>query len=328
MRNFIFRILTSLIVMASFPAWSQTCQGRDEIQEPVRSAIDTAAQQAYDLASRGDVNSLKANSAPFLQSNFNGIIAAVNDNKDAFAGAKAQLRTLFLLDNTSAGQNSDGTFYCGVYGAKGVSSGGAQFSLPGLDAGKKYAVVIQDFVGNKGPYVLTTIFEDLGGWKIAGFQVRPGSAAGHDGIWYLNQARDYKKKGQAHNAWFYYATSWELLAPLPAMNTPLLGNIQEESNGILPKDIPLDGKPVAYSANGKTYTVTDMSTFKTDKNFDLSVKYSVPSTADFNATQTDARNLANALITQYPELKDGFNNVWVHAVDPNGGDVVGLVKLK
>jgi hypothetical protein len=27
-------------------------------------------------------------------------------------------------------------------------------------------------------------------------------------------------------------------------------------------------------------------------------------------------------------LKDGFNNVWVHAVDPSGGDVVGLVKIK
>ncbi len=112
------------------------------------------------------------------------------------------------------------------------------------------------------------------------------------------------------------------------MNTKLLGNIQEESNGILPKDIPVEGKPVAFNAAGKNYTITDMATYKTDKAFDLSVKYSVPSTADFNATQADARNLANALVAQYPELKDGFGNVWVHAIDPNGGDVVGLVKLK
>jgi hypothetical protein len=329
MRHFTFKLFAaSLMVLAGFPAWSQTCQGHDEIPAPVRTALETTAQQTYDQASRGDINTLKANSVPSLQSNFNGIAAAVNDNKDAFAGAKPQLRTSFLLDNTGAPPNSDGTFYCGVYGAKGVSSGGAQFSLPGLDPGKKYAVVIQDFVGNKGPYLLTTILEDLNGWKIAGFQVRPVSAAGHDGLWYLKQARDYKSKGQAHNAWFYYATSWELLAPIPAMNTTLLGNIQEESNGILPKDVPVEGKPIAYTANGKTYTITDMSTFKTDKNFDLAVKYSVPSTADFNATQTDARNLASALVAQYPELKDGFNNVWVHAVDANGGDVVGLVKLK
>lgn len=328
MRLFAFKIVAVSLLAAGISAWSQTCQTHDEIAAQVRSAMETAAQQAYDQASRGDVNTLKTNSVPALQSNFNGIAAAINDNKDAFVGAKPQLRTSFLLDNSGAGPNSDGSFYCGVYGANGGGSGSAQFSLPGLDPGKKYAIVVQDFVGNKGPYILTTIFEDLSGWKIAGLQIRPGAAAGHDGLWYLKQARDYKSKGQAHNAWFYYATSWELLAPIPAMNTKLLGNIQEESNGILPKDVPVEGRPVAFNAAGKNYTITDMSTYKTDKNFDLTVKYSVPSTADFNATQTDARNLGTALVAQYPELKDGFNNVWVHAVDPNGGDVVGLVKLK
>jgi hypothetical protein len=32
-------------------------------------------------------------------------------------------------------------------------------------------------------------------------------------------------------------------------------------------------------------------------------------------------------VTKYPELKDGFNRVMVHAVDASGGDVVGLVEL-
>lgn len=314
-----------LIAGASLPLWSQSCQGRDEIPQQTRTAIEAAAQQTYDQASRGDVNTLKANSVPQLQGNFNGIAGAINDNKDAFTGAKPQLRTYFLLDSGDT-PNPDGTFYCGVYGAKGTSSGGAQFAFPG--AAGKYAVVIQDFVGNKGPFAFTTILQDQGGWKIAGLQIRPESAGGHDGLWYLKQARDYKNKGQAHNAWFYYLTSWELLAPIPSMNTTLLGNIQEESNGILPRDVPTEGRPVAYTANGKTYTITDMNTYKTDKNFDLLVKYSVPSTSDFNATQADARGLANALVAQYPELKDAFGNVWVHAIDPNGGDVTGLVKLK
>jgi hypothetical protein len=112
------------------------------------------------------------------------------------------------------------------------------------------------------------------------------------------------------------------------MNTKMLSKITQESNSIQPKDVPVGGKPVAFTAGGKTYNITDMSYFRNDKNFDLTMKYSVPSTADFNATQADARNLANAMIVQYPELKDAFNNVWVHAVDPNGGDVVGLVKIK
>ncbi len=327
MKLTIMRALGILALSAAAPAWTQTCQTRDEMPEQARTAVENAAKQTFDQATKADANGLKTNSTPALQSNFNGIAAAVTDNKDALAAATPQLRTSFLLDSGTT-PNSDGNFYCGVYGAKGTSSGGAQFSLPGLDAGKKYAVVIQDFIGAKGPYALTTIFEDLNGWKLAGFQIRPESAVGHDGLWYLKQARDYKSKGQSHNAWFYYATSWELLAPIPAMNTTLLGNIQEESNGVLPKDVPVEGKPIAFSAGGKTYTITDMSTFKTDKNFDLSIKYSVASTGDFNATQADARALANAMVAQYPELKDGFSNIWVHAVDANGAEVVGLVKLK
>jgi hypothetical protein len=327
MRHFTLKTLAAFLLaaVASLPAWSQTCSGRDEIPAQSRTAIEAAAQQAYDQASRGDVNTLKANSVPQLQSNFNGIAGAITDNKDAFAGAKAQLRTYFLLDSGTT-PSPDGTFYCGVYGAKGTSSGGAQFAFPGATG--KYAVVIQDFVGSKGPFALTTIFQDMGGWKLAGLQIRPESADGHDGIWFLKQARDYRNKGQSHNAWFYYLTSWELLAPIPSMNTTLLGNIQEESNKVLPQDIPVNGKPVSYTANGKTYTITDMSPYKNDKTFDLAVKYSVPSTSDFNATQADARGLANALVAQYPELKDAFGTIWVHAIDGNGGDVVGLVKLK
>ena len=323
----ISRILAGLLVLAgSTSLWSQTCQSREEVAESARAAIEKAAQQVFDQTVRGDVNGLQANAIPSLQSNFAGIAGAVNDNKDAVQGAKPQLRGVYLLD-TGANPGPDGTFYCGVFGATGMSNTTAEFDLPGLPVGK-YSIAIQDFIGNKGPYALTTIFQDMGGWKLAGYQIRPGSAAGHDGLWYLQQARDYKGKGQAHNAWFYYLTSWDLLAPVTFMNTNMLTKITQESNGIQPKDVPMNGKAVTFTAAGKSYSITEMTTFHTDKDFDLTMKYSVPSTADFNATQADARALANALVTQYPELKQAFNNMWVHAVDPRGGDVVGLVKLK
>ena len=327
MKHLIFKILAaSLVLTASLSAWAQTCQSNDEIAEPVRKALEGAAKQAFDQTARGDVQGLQASAIPSLQSNFSGIAGAVNDNKDAFPGAKPQIRSIYLLD-TGSNPGPDGTFYCGVFGATGMSPSTAEFDIPGLPVGK-YAVVIQDFVGNKGPYAITTIFQDAGGWKLAGHYIRPGSTVGHDGLWYLQQARDYKNKGQAHNAWFYYITSWDLLAPVTFMNSNMLSKITQESNKIMPKDVPAGGKPVAFTAGGKTYNISDMSIFRNGNNLDLSMKYSVPSTADFNGTQADARNLANAMIAQYPELKDGFNNVWVHAIDPNGGDVVGLVKLK
>ncbi|HEY1938902.1 MAG TPA: hypothetical protein VGJ33_13290 [Candidatus Angelobacter sp.] len=328
MKNYVtFRLFAiSLFLAGSVSAWAQTCQRGDEIPEAARKSVESAAQQAFDQTARGDVQALQTSAIPSLQSNFAGIAGAVNDNKDAIQGAKPQLRAIYLLD-TGANPGPDGTFYCGVFGANGMNANTAEFDLPGIPVGK-YAIAIQDFIGNKGPYTLSIIFQDLGGWKVAGYQIRPGSVAGHDGLWYLVQARDYKNKGQAHNAWFYYQTSLDLLSPATYMSSNMLAKINDESSKVLPKDVPAGGKPVTFSAGGKTYNITDMSVFRNDKNFDLSLKYSVPSTADFNATQADARNLANAMVAQYPELKDGFNNIWVHAVDANGGDVVGLVKLK
>ncbi len=151
---------------------------------------------------------------------------------------------------------------------------------------------------------------------------------GHDGLWFLERAREYKTKGQFHNAWFYYFQSWDLMAPVMFMDTKLLSKIIQESNNVQPKDVPVGGNAVSYSANGKSYSITNMSVFRSEKALDLNVTYSVPSTTDFNATMADARNLAVALAAQYPELKDGFNNLMVHAVDRNGGDVVGMIPLK
>lgn len=327
MRNPIPRIFSGLMVVAAcISGWSQTCQNRDEIPEPTRAAIEKAAQQTVEQATHGNVEAIRAGIAPSQQSNASGIVGAVSDNKAALEGGHAQLRTSFLLD-TGATPSPDGRFYCGVFGASGMAANGAEFDIPGLSAGK-YAVVIEDLTGSKGPYSLTTIFQESGGWKLGALYIYPESSVGHDGIWYLTQARDYKKKGQNHNAWFYYVESWHLLAPVTFMGTTLLGNIIKESNGIQPEDIATAGKTVSYSANGKTYNITDMSIYATDKSFDLSIRYSVPSTSDFAGTAADARNLANSYVVQHPELKDAFNNIWAHAVDPNGGDVPGVVTLK
>ncbi|HKT49237.1 MAG TPA: hypothetical protein VJV96_03020 [Candidatus Angelobacter sp.] len=325
MKSKIQNFFLAMLLAGGLPMWAQSCQTREEMPEQARTALDNAAKQTFDQAARGDLNSLRTNSIPTL--NFDSDVASpVNDNKAALQGATSQIRTSFLLD-TGATPSAEGRFYCGVFGANGMASNGAEFDIPNLPAGK-YGVVFQDFNGSKGPYVLSTIFQDMGGWKIADFRLHPEAAVGHDGLWYLEQARQFKTKGQNHNAWFYYVTSWDLLAPVPFMESRLLSKILQESGSIQPKDVPTGGKPVSYTANGKTYNITEMSVLRQDNSFDLTLKYSVPSTADFNATQADARNLANALVTQYPELKEVFNRIWAHAVDPSGGDVPGLINLK
>lgn len=304
----------------------QTCQTRDEIPAAVRTAIEAAGQQAFDQAARGDVAALRAGSTNALQASFGGVAAAVNDNKDVLTRARQQIRAIYVL-NTGTAPSTEARYTCGAFGAAGLAAGTAEFNLPGLATGK-YAVVIMDVTGPKGPYAMTAIFEDLNGWKLAGFYLRPESANGHDGLWYLLRAREYKAKGQGHNAWFYYVTAWDLLAPVTFMDTNLLGKIIQESAGVQPPDVPLAGSTVNFSANGKTYKLTNISVFSTESTLDLSIKYAVPSAADFAATQTDARTLATAFASQHPELKEAFNNVWAHAVDPSGVDVPAVVSLK
>ncbi len=319
-------VLAFVMIAAGTAAWSQSCETSDEIAGPVRTGIEAAAQKIFDQASQGDFAAIRQNIAPSAQSSADGIVNGASENRPALAGANRQLRITFLLD-TGAAPNPDGRFYCGVFGANEATANSAEFDIPGLPAGK-YGVVIQDVTGSKGPYALTTIFQEVGGWKIAGLYVRPEAAMGHDGLWFLERAREYKTKGQFHNAWFYYFQSWDLMAPVMFMDTKLLSKIIQESNNVQPKDVPVGGNAVSYSANGKSYSITNMSVFRSEKALDLNVTYSVPSTTDFNATMADARNLAVALAAQYPELKDGFNNLMVHAVDRNGGDVVGMIPLK
>jgi len=315
-----------ILALASFSSWAQTCQTRDEVPEPSRKAVENASQQLLDQAIRGDVAAMQTSAITSLQARFGGIAAAVTDHKAVFAGDHATIRTLFTLA-TGETPSPDGQFYCGVFSANGQSGTSAEFALPGLPTGK-YAIVIYDLAGTEGPHALTVILQDVGGWKLAGFYIRPQSAAGHDGLWYLQRARDFKAKGQNHNAWFYYVTSWNLMAPVNFMSTKLLTTINEESSSIRPKDVPEDGGAAPFSFNGRTYKITEMSVVRGPTNFDLNIKYSVPATADSKAVLEDARNLCNAYLGQYPETREGFNNILAHAIDPSGGDVAGLVALK
>src|SRR5437764_680478 len=136
MNKFWFRIVLAFLTLAgAVSAYAQSCQLRDEIPDQVRSAVENSARQIFEQASRGDVSTIRANTIAALQSNFNGISAAIGDNKAAFAGAHAQLRSSFLLD-TGSSPSPDGRFYCGVFEATGMSPGSDAFDLPGLPVGK------------------------------------------------------------------------------------------------------------------------------------------------------------------------------------------------
>lgn len=319
-------LLGGLALLLAFPAAAQNsgvCTNGSDLDAATRGAIENAALQVFRQAQSGDYAGLRANSIPAVASSFGGIEAAVGENQANFKGAQASVRSEYLLDASNTSGSGRTEFFCGVFN----SPDRVGFGINNLPRGT-YAIAILDVKGGKSPITLSTVLQNSGGWRLAGFYARPTQLAGHDGDWYVAQARAYKGKGQNHNAYFYYLEGWELLAPVSFMSTIKLDGIADELNSVRPPDLPAPGKPVDLPGNGKTYHVTQLFPTPVGDALDIVVKYQVPSVADQSAAYQDNVNVMKGLLAKYPELRDAFAAVVARAVEPGGNDYGTLLAMK
>ena len=162
----------------------------------------------------------------------------MKDNQAALAGAKGTPRPPFLLEAEGVAPIARAEFYCGVFGRNGQTANSAAFYLNNLPPAK-YAVVILDVTSSKGPYYVSFILQQLGtDWKLGGLYVKPSQVAGHDSDWFTTHAREFKAKGQTHNAWLYYVEARSLISPLPFMSTLVTDKLYDESQKAQPADLP------------------------------------------------------------------------------------------
>lgn len=324
----VVRVLMVAGLMSSVAASAQICYTASEMDAPVRSNIERTAQQMFDMTAKGDVFGLKQLAGPAVSGDFSGIERAVVDNKQGLSGGQPVLRAAYLLDATGGPQTVQrAEFYCGVFGARGQTSGSAGFLIPNLPAGR-YAVTIQDVTGSKGPYTLSLVLQEVGGaWKLAGFYAKPASLGGHDAQWFLAQARDFKTKAQNHNAWFYYLEARDLLAPVPFMSTLELDKLYDEAQTVKPNDIP-SGTPIPLVSGTTTYNVSEMFPVAVNNELALVVKYQWPDISDTGATFQQNMNVMKATLAKWPELRTSFNSVVARAVAPNGADYGSMMPVK
>ncbi len=317
-----------LLVTLSAISPAQDCQTATDMTPAVRSALESAAKRYFDMAARGDSASLKQNSIASVASNFAGIEAAVKENQPAFAGAQATLRPPFLLNAAGTQPMPRAEFLCGVFGPSGQTKDSAVFVLNNLPPGK-YAVTILDVNGTKGAMTLTFVLQQEGAdWKLAGFYATNAQAASHDAAWYIDHARDYKAKGQLHNAWLYYREAIALSAPVDFMSTMKTDKLYDESHAVQPSDMPGDGRTVDLSAAGKVYHLTDIFPLAVAKDFEVVVKYQSPDISDTSRTFQENTAVINALVAKYPELRGAFAGVVARAVDSTGRDYGTLLPMK
>ena len=313
----------ALLTESAMAQNSGVCTNPGDMDPATRTAVDNTALRIFQQSQSGDYAGLRANSIPAVSSSFAGIESAVGENQANLKGAQASVRSEYLLDATNTSGSGRTEFFCGVFN----SPDRVGFGINNLPRGT-YAIVILDVKGGKSPITLSTILQNSGTWRLAGFYARPTQLAGHDGDWYVAQARAYKAKGQNHNAYFYYLEGWELLAPVGFMSTMKLDTVADELNAVRPSDLPAPTSPVALAANGKTYQLTQLFPTPVGDALDIVVKFRVPSIADQSAAYLDNVNVMKGLLAKYPELRDAFAGMVARAVEPGGNDYGTLLAMK
>jgi len=319
-------ILSTLVLCLS--AKAQTCQTSSDLEDAAKSALTTAGRRFFDFAAKGDVASLRQNAAPALASDFSAIETLVKDHQLELAAAQVTPKSVFLLEAEGGSPLPHAEFYCGVFGKNGQTSGSAVFSLDNLSPGK-YAVVILEAVSPQSRGNFSEVLQQIGtDWKLAGLQLKAAQAAGHDSDWFAARAREYKAKGQQHNAWFFYVQARSLVSPVSFMSTLATDKLYDESQSLQPADLPTEGKPIDLIAGNTTYKLTALFPSAVGNDLDLVVRYQAPDVS--NTTQANQNNLAviKALVTKYPEFKSAFAGVVARAVDPSGHDFGTLLDMK
>ena len=312
-----------LIASAVGSARAQTCLTTDDIEAATTTALINTAQRYFQMAAAGDAASLRQNAIAGVAANFGGIEQAVKDNQSALAGGQAKARPPFLLKVEGNAPAEHAEFLCGVFGANGQTANSVVFTLNNLPPGN-YAVTPLDVTTSKEPYVVTFILQqEAGAWKLGGYYVKASEVNGHDGQWYAQKAREFKTKGQLHNAWFYHVEARDLLTYVPFMSTQATDQLYDEFQSGRPADLP----PSDLVAGSKTFHLTAMFPMAYDNNLDLVVRYSSASVADTGAAFQDNIAVIKALVAKYPELRDGFGGVVARATETSGKDYGTLLMM-
>src|SRR5690348_914366 len=316
----------------------EACLTASDMGANAAATLQNTAKRYFQLAATGDSASLKQNAIPSLASSFGGVEAAVSDHKQDFAGAQSTVRTPYVLEASGTAPLQRAEFFCGIYN----SPDRVGFAIPNLPPGT-YAVVVQDVTTPKAArYSVTMVLQDQSAgasnqnpeaalatatWKLAGYYVRPETINGHDGQWFWDKARQYKAQGQTLNAYFYLIEARQLLSPVDFMGTPQLDKIYDETQQVVPKDLPVSG-PVDNAMGGQTYKLVQVFPVPVGQDMDLVIRYQVPDISDVNKTFQENMTVIKAFVAKYPEVRGAFDALVARAVNPQGQDYGSLLPMK
>ena len=321
-------IALAVVAFSSLSARAQSCQTSGDLDDASRNAITAAGQRYFGMAAKGDV-AARCGRIRFPAS----LLISPESRPPSKTTSRIlpvprrTVKGVFLLDGTTPVAHAE--FYCGVFGKSGQTANSAVFYLDNLPAGK-YGVVLLDANSAKGRTMFSAIVQQVGSdWKLGGLYIKAAQVAGHDSDWFLARAREYKAKGQMHNAWFYYTQARNLISPLVFMGTLTTDKIADEAAGRTARRPSSREDQSTFRQGTATYKLTAMFPQIVGNDLDLIVKYQAADISNTNQAYQGNMAVIKALVaTKYPELRDAFAAIEARAVDPSGRDYGTLLAMK
>lgn len=319
-------VLVALVAAHSEPeALAQTCTTQSRATPEQRTSTGAAAYRLATAVQRGDVAAVKAEAIAQLSGDFGATASLIEATSAGLVGDTLAVKQLYLLDASarSATDTADADFTC----ALGASAAETEFSIAGLPPGR-YAFLMVAATGPQ-PWTLSFLLQAEGaGWKMAGFYPHRTDAAGHDGLWYWTAARADTKAGRPWLAYLRYGEADQLLRPANFVATTNLFRLRSELRSATPPALA-DGLSeatplVLTGANGAEYRITGLGTDSSADGKQLNLLVHLRGEAGNDAQAALARDVAagDALLKAHPELRTGFDNLWVISETPATNPVV------
>lgn len=315
--------LLALLFLAAGVAPADVCTTQSQMAAADRDALAARARELASMVQDGNVSGLQAALVPEYAKDFGGLGGIVSGVAPKLKGGSIAVEQVYLLDDSDAKRGADGSlpesqFFCSL----NKSPAEADFSIPGLDAGK-YAFAIAEVQNATSPWRLSFLLKQVQGkWAMAGFYPTAMWAAGHDGLWYWRQARAMAANNQHWNAWLYYQEAEELLRPARLVQSTHWEKLRGEQTAAAPpqlsEGVSVQSPLVVKSAGGQEFHFTNLGVDDSlgKEKIDVAVRLKVDQIGD--VATANKRNAAamSALVAAYPELRTAFHGVWVFAEAP------------
>jgi hypothetical protein len=312
---------TTCLLALALPAFGVSCKTQGTMTEAERAPIVQAARQIALDVQAGRTADLKAATVPAVAASFNSIAQSAAALAPLMTGATITVDAVYKLDASDAKPGDEQEqFFCDA----GDNSSHVTFSIQHLPPGQ-FAFALVHATGVAKPQQIALLLQSLNAgspWQLAGFFPKPLSVAGHDGLWYWEQARRYAQKKQMWNAWFYYSTAAYLLQPAGFFSSTNFDKLADEQQAGRPTDLP-GTTPLTVNADGTAYMVTSFRTDDALGGLDLVAHYNSTS-SDPVADRTHTIAVMRGLLTLHPELREAFHGLWVFADAGPGGQAFSL----